>query len=427
SKAEIINNDGTQEVELSNSDKILLKHDDLTLTIEFSALDFTNPDKNQYAYMIEGQNQNWINIGNRRFVSFTNLAEGKHILRIKGANNDGVWNENGISITIIKNPPWWRTTAAYLTYFILLIAGIFFFIKLRERNLVKEKRILEERVAFRTKEISRQKEEILAQRDEIQTQMELVSEQRNKISQQNNALTDSILYAKRIQTAVLPSDKMLNELLPNYFTLFLPRDIVSGDFYWAKKVQVKSDAYIYFTVADCTGHGVPGGFVSMLSITLLNEIIRDEKDYTPAYILNQLRELIKSSLRQSNEQELKDGLDMSLCLYKPKTKELHFAGANSFIYHVSNHELTVIKGDNMPVATYFNEAPFTNHVIQLNVADTFYLFSDGYLDQFGGKKNQKFMRRNFKELIFSLQDMPFEKQKEALHQTLLDWKRIRHR
>ena len=424
SNIEIINESGKHNIDIVKNRDLILKHSDYTLTIEFAALEFTNPKKNQYAYMIEGTNKDWINIGNRRFVSFTNLAEGKHILKIKGSNNDGVWNEKGVRIIIIKKPPWWRTNIAYIIYVVLLILSVFAFIKIRERSLIRERKILEHKVKIRTKEINTQKEEILAQNDEIQTQMEIVSEQRNKISEQNKSLTDSIVYAKRIQKAIFPNNSLLKELFLDYFTLFLPRDIVSGDFYWVKKVTVNSEPYIYFSVADCTGHGVPGGFVSMLGISLLNELIKDEKDNSPADILNMLREQIKISLDQTMDKEAsKDGMDMSLCLYKPKSNELIFSAANSIIYHISENVLTEYKGNNMPVAVHYKEKPFTNGKIKLGSNDFIYLFSDGYPDQFGGENNKKFLRKNFRNLITSFKDIPFKKQEEHLQKVLFNWKK----
>ena len=182
--------------------------------------------------------------------------------------------------------------------------------------------------------------------------------------------------------------------------------------------------YIYFSVADCTGHGVPGGFVSMVGITLLNELIRDGKDYKPAYILDQLRELVKTSLSQRwDNNEVKDGLDMSLCLYKPNSNELFFAGANSFMYQISDNDFIVHRGDNMPISIYYKEKPFSDKIISLGDNDLIYLFSDGYMDQFGGEDNKKFMRNNFKKLILSMKDVPFERQKNELHEHLLKWKK----
>ncbi|RLD86187.1 MAG: pas/pac sensor protein, partial [Bacteroidetes bacterium] len=243
--------------------------------------------------------------------------------------------------------------------------------------------------------------------------------QRDQLSKQNKSISESILYAKRIQSAVLPPAAYINELLPENFILFKPRDEVSGDFYWIRQIN----QYIVIAVADCTGHGVPGAIMSMLGISFLNEIIQKREVTQANQALNELRKQIKQALRQTGKKgEADDGIDMALCALDSKTKILHYAGANNSIYLILNGELTEIKADRMPIGYYPNEKPtFTNHEIQLKDGDVFYLFSDGFMDQFGGKKGFKYKASNFQQILFENHGRPMVIQMELLEQELSNW------
>ncbi len=419
---EIINKNRKRSIELDEKKEFILNYDDFAFNIEFSALEFTNPEKNQYAYKLEGINDDWISIGNRRFVPFPDIKEGHYVLKIKGSNNDGVWNEIGLSINIIKNPPWWRTTLAYVLFGILFILLLYLIIQLRTRALVHERKHLEQQVQKRTQEIQQQKNEIEAQRDEIETQRDYTAFQRDKLKQMNDSLTDSITYAKRIQSAILPSSDLLKKVFKEFFVLYIPKDIISGDFYWAKEVIINNKKRIYFAVADCTGHGVPGSFVSMLGITLLNEIVSHKNDFSPADILNILREQVKSSFQQSwDNRNTKDGMDISLCMIEENSNQLIFAGANSRVHIFHKNELIEITGDRMPIGIYYLEKPFVDRKIDLAGGDIVYLYSDGYQDQFGGSKGLKFMRNSFRNLINETSSFPLEKQHEIFLKTLKDY------
>ncbi len=372
--------------------------------------------------MLEGLNDGWIYLGNRRFVSFSDIKEGNYVLKIKGSNNDGVWNEKGISLIIIKKPPWWRTVYAYIALGILLMLIFLLTIWIRTRALISERKYLEKQVEIRTNEIQIQKAEIEAQRDEIEVQRDYTASQRDKLKQMNDSLTDSIYYAKRIQSAILPNKEILINLFKESFILYLPKDIISGDFYWVKEIINANKRKVYFAVADCTGHGVPGGFVSMLGITLLNEIITDKKSLFPAEVLNILRDQVKHSLQQTWEnRNSKDGMDISLCMFDEETKKLTYAGANSRLHISKKDELQEIVGDRMPIGIYYNERPFTNHTINIENNDVVYLYSDGYQDQFGGNKGMKFMRKSFNKLLVQIKDLNLDTQKENILKTLKDW------
>jgi serine phosphatase RsbU (regulator of sigma subunit) len=245
----------------------------------------------------------------------------------------------------------------------------------------------------------------------------LLQAQRDQIAYQKKHITDSIEYAKMIQTAILPSLELFSHKL-EHFVLFKPRDIVSGDFYWAEEIEGK---YLIVT-ADCTGHGVPGAFMSMLGVSLLNEIIISKKISRPDLILNHLRDKIIEALKQEPEGILKDGMEMTICLFDRKSYQLQFSGANNPLYLISDGQLTQIKGDKMPVAIHDLMEPFTLHELQLKQGDTFYTFSDGYADQFGGPKRKKFLAKNFRNLLLSIQDLPMIEQGNRLDEVFTEYR-----
>jgi len=255
------------------------------------------------------------------------------------------------------------------------------------------------------------------------TKIKLAEEE---ITRQKQKITDSIIYARKIQGAVLPPDEYLAKLLPDYFIMFRPKDIVSGDFYWASH---KGDK-IMIAAADCTGHGVPGGFMSMLGMTFLNEITgrMAESELSAGNILTQLRESVKNSLRQTGKEgEAKDGMDIALCIIDRKTKELQFSGANNPLLIVRDHveeiEIINVKADEMPIGIYYNEkSRFTNHTVQLREGDLCYIFSDGYPDQFGGKHGRKFMAKRFKNMLAMHSDKPMDDQKAVIEKAFDAWK-----
>ncbi len=266
------------------------------------------------------------------------------------------------------------------------------------------------------KKIYEQNDQILEANDELIVLNEA-------ISKQNNEIIDSINYAQRIQSAMLPPETYITELLNENFILYKPRDIVSGDFYWIKQVN----QYIVLVAADCTGHGVPGAFMSMLGMSYLNEIVQRREITQANQVLNELRKQIKFSLRQHGQRdESKDGIDMALCVLDLKSMKLQYSGANNPLYLIRDvngtPELKEIKADRMPLGYYQGkDRSFVNHDIQLEIGDTFYMFSDGFIDQKGGKEEKKFMSKNFKNLLLEIHDQSMHDQKEILDKTLSDW------
>ena len=257
--------------------------------------------------------------------------------------------------------------------------------------------------------------------EELLRQHELVTEQKDIITVKNEKINNSIKYARRIQNAVMPTPEYLTEILPDYFILNKPRDIVSGDFYWVEKKNNK----LVVVAADSTGHGVPGAFMSMLGISMLNEIVNKEDCTGAGMILTELREKTKAILKQSGEQdEQKDGFDMALCIIDFENKKLEYAGAYNPLYLIRNNKLKEIKADKMPVGIHIKEKKnFTTHETELKSDDHIYLFSDGFIDQFGGEKNQKFKTKSFKDLIMSVHNKPLQTQKTILSDTFEEWKK----
>jgi serine phosphatase RsbU (regulator of sigma subunit) len=243
------------------------------------------------------------------------------------------------------------------------------------------------------------------------------------ISRQNTEIMDSITYAQRIQTAMMPPEGYFNELLDEAFILYKPRDIVSGDFFWIRQVN----QFIVLAAADCTGHGVPGAFMSLLGISFLNEIVQRREITQASEILNELRRQIKNSLRQHGQpDETKDGIDMALCAIDQKNRTMQYAGAFNPLYLIreekSNAELIEFKADRMPLGYYMGkDRAFTNHEIELEIGDTFYIFSDGFIDQKGGPDQKKFMSKKFKNLLLEIHDEPMFDQKNKLEKALTEW------
>ncbi len=253
-----------------------------------------------------------------------------------------------------------------------------------------------------------------------------VIERTYKIETQKQKITDSIKYAQKIQNAILPSNVLIKKIIPEHFIFYEPKDIVSGDFYWINKINNN----IIVAAVDCTGHGVPGAFMSMLGVALLNEIV-DKKEITqPDKILEELRKYVKASLHQTGQNdESSDGMDMSLCVIDSETNKMQFAGANNSVYIIRSNnknkeqsEFIELEPDPMPIGIFLVEYPFNNQEIQLESKDCIYLFSDGYSDQFGGKKNYKFMKAKFKELLLEISEKPMQEQKNILEKTFYDWK-----
>ncbi|MEN8122060.1 MAG: SpoIIE family protein phosphatase [Bacteroidota bacterium] len=324
-------------------------------------------------------------------------------------------------------------------------------------DIAKMNAELEDKVKERTAEIEAQKEEIEAQRDEVESQRDeiehqrdYVIEQRDLISTQNKAITDSIEYAGTIQNALLPPENVLNQYLGEHFVLFKPRDIVSGDFYWVHQRESDKDKkHVFIAAADCTGHGVPGAFLSMLGIAFLDEIVSVKEENNPARILDKLKSNVIKSLHQTGEiGKSRDGIDIALCYIDYESLRLKYAGAYNSIYIIRKNnnsdahdveaysnseyykveqnkdfELVEIKADKIPIGVSPKKSTsFKLKEFQLKKGDMIYLFSDGYVDQFGGKNRLKFLYRRFKDTLISVNGLPVQQQLIKIERVHNDWK-----
>ena len=255
--------------------------------------------------------------------------------------------------------------------------------------------------------------------EKIQVRTSDLRNAKNELEKTHKSITDSINYASRIQNAVLPDATVFDGYFQQHFVFYKPRNVVSGDFYWLKEVGRN----LIFAAADCTGHGVPGAFVSMLGVSQLNDIVQRPHANSASSILEELRKEVKASFGHSSKREAasKDGMDIALCYLNVDTQHLQFAGANNPLYIIRNSELIEIKGDRQPIGSYLRERPFTNHEIQLQKDDTLYLFSDGFVDQIGNN-NAKYMKKRFRQLLLSISDKPLNEQKELINSAYEDWK-----
>ena len=246
-----------------------------------------------------------------------------------------------------------------------------------------------------------------------------LNEQKLLVEEQNQEIKDSITYAKRIQEAILPPTKLVKEWLPQSFILYKPKDIVAGDFYWMESKK----GWIYFAVADCTGHGVPGAMVSVVCSNALSVSVIDEGKIKPSEILNRTRELVIDRFGRS-EQQIKDGMDISLCALNYKSGKMQWAGANNSLWIIrsGSKEIEAIRPDRQPIGSHLQENLFKNHELQLNSGDSVYLFSDGYPDQFGGEKGKKYKSANLKRFLLSIQDKDMEIQRKLLSEEFDSWK-----
>lgn len=459
---------------VGDSDEISLDYWQNNLEFHASILHFMSPEKNRYRFMLEGFDEVWnIGQGSEIKAKYTNLKPGTYTFKVFSYNSEGECCTIGHNVTIIISPPFWLTWTFFLLLIFLVILFLYVFISLRESRLIRKTEELENLVALRTQELSSKSEtlrlqteslhkaneeinakskvlekqnkalkesnkEITLQRNELEEQKnslanlawslqdinEEVTMQRNEIERQKVEITDSIMYANRIQQAILPSTESITELFPEHFILNKPKSIVSGDFYWTARVG----KFRIFAVVDCTGHGVPGGFMSMLGVLLLNEIVNVQKVIDPAEILNRMRDGVISLLHQTGDSdEASDGMDLSLCIINDDTKELTYSGANSvmFIYKISNppvDALIEIRSDRMPVGHHLIMTPFENRTIQLEKGDILYLYTDGIIDQFGGPHGKKFQPNNLRLFILENHKQPMSTQGEKLKEVFNQWK-----
>lgn len=374
-----------------------------SFSIEFASLNFIAPKKIQYKHRLVGFDSVWrYTDANKRFATYTNLPGGTYTFEVMATNSDGEWGDQRAHITIVIVPPFWRTTWFYSTLIVLIIGAIYSYVTIRERNLIAEKQKLEEKVNERTKEIEEQKADLL---------------------RKNTLINASINYAKRIQNVMLPQASEVKKYLPQSFVFFKPRDVISGDFYWI--LEQNNDLYI--AVADCTGHGVPGALLSLMGTTLLNEITHNGRNQQPVSILEKMNKGIIKILNQHNATPQEDSMDITLCKINKTQRTVHIVSAQQTFFHIApNQEIDVIHGDMTSIGGMFNnDIDFTSREFKYEPGASFYLFSDGFCDQFGGAENKKYQAARFKHFILDIQHEPMDKQLARIETEFDTWKNDR--
>ena len=381
------------------TNQIDLSYKENSFSFDFVGIALSNPEGVRYKVKLEGFDDDW-KIVNETSLVYSNLPHNKYVFSLIACNSAGSCSEP-ITIKINVSPPYWKTWWFYLLVFTGVVSGLFAYIKIRERTLQQEKKILEDKVNERTAEVVEKNKEL----DEI-----------------NKDITASIRYAKRIQDAILPPDDFVKRTLPNTFILFKPKDIVSGDFYW---MEDKKDVVI-FAAVDCTGHGVPGAFMSIVGHNLLDRVVGEQKITRPAQILDELNKSISDTLRQTDLEDntVRDGMDIAICSFNKKNGILEFAGAYNPLWLIRKGELIEVKANKFPIGNSKSgeNNKFTNHEIILEKGDTIYIFSDGYSDQFGGPSGKKFKSSALKQLLINSQQLNMADQRELLNNSIEAWR-----
>lgn len=370
-----------------------LKFRENYINFSYKSICLTNPEAVRYKIMLEGLDADWQDMTQQTSITYQSLPPNKYSFKVIARNSSGEWNITPIEYSFRILPPFYVRWYFISTALLILTAGFWVFIKIRERNLIREKRILEEKVKRRTADLSVANAELATK---------------------NKDITDSIKYAQRIQMAILP----LKIPFSNTFVLFKPKDIVSGDFYWLTKRNGKE----LIAAVDCTGHGVPGAFISFVGYSSLNRVVKEKGITQPSTVLDKMNEAVVSALNLKNKEAIRDGMDLALISYDIKTNILEYAGAYNPLYVVRNNELMEFKADRFPIGKSPEaEKVFTNHEVQLQAGDMIYIFSDGYADQFGGPEGKKFKTGQFKKLLVRIANHSVEEQHRILSETIENW------
>lgn len=374
-----------------------LAHNNNFMNFNVIGITMDQPQKVKYQYKLEGLDDKWGMVTDRTNASYGNLSAGTYTFMVKAQSSKGYWSKEYHYVFTVR-PPWWKTGWFRLTLIAIVITGVVIYIKWRERKLILHQKELEYKIGEATLEITQQKHLIELKHQEI---------------------TDSINYAERIQRSFLATKEMLDQNLKDYFVFFKPKDIVSGDFYWATYLPNGNFVYV---VADSTGHGVPGAIMSVLNISSLEKSIETKTE--PSEILNKTREIIIDRLKKDGTLEGgKDGMDCSLIMLDKERKMLFFAAANNPVWIIRNNELIELKPDKMPVGKHEKDSiRFTQTEMILEKGDVIYSLTDGFPDQFGGSRGKKYMYKNLKQFLVSVSHLPMTEQFKKLESEFNLWK-----
>ena len=406
----LVSNDVQQKI---LSGKKSFRHDENYLTFSFTTNQVFPLSAHTFQYKLKGRDESWQNNETSNTIRLADLSYGDYVLEVK-AIDSFKRESNIVQIPFTINRPFWLTWWFYSIMLVVAVLFIFYFVKYRERALRKRSIELESMVTERTADVVREKKEADKQRLEAEHQKEIVEEKQKEIS-------DSINYAKRIQNAILPSNRFFMTHLPASFILYLPKDIVAGDFYFMENAA----DVIILGVADCTGHGVPGAMVSVVCHNALTRSVKEFGLTMPHQILDKTRELVLETFAKSEDQ-VNDGMDIALCAIDRKKNVLYFSGANNGLFLFRNNELTEFKPDKQPIGKFIHAKPFSVLEIPFEKDDQFYLFSDGYADQFGGEAGKpggkKFKYSRLKTLLQEIHLHKPAEQQEILLNRLIAWR-----
>jgi ligand-binding sensor domain-containing protein/serine phosphatase RsbU (regulator of sigma subunit) len=377
---------------------LILPYEHNSISIDFNAVEPSKHFMVNYQYMLAGYDKTWSPILKKTEASFGNINEGEYVFKVRAQGPGGTWSEP-ISYHFKVLAPWYRTIWAYISYILLSIGVLYSFVKWRTHSLKQKQKELELIVEQRTTEVTHQKD--------------LVQEKQKEI-------LDSINYARRIQYTLLANDEFLKQNLPHHFILFKPKDIVSGDFYWATEHQ----GMFFFAICDSTGHGVPGAFMSLLNISYLNEAIKERNITQPGEIFNYVRNRLIESISKDDQQDGMDGILIRLDISKNNNKNitLHYAAANNTPIAVVNNYLIEYSKNKMPIGKGEKQESFNTYTIEISKGSMLYLYTDGYADQFGGEKGKKFKYKQLNELLLSVSNKTLQEQKEILNSNIEKWK-----
>jgi ligand-binding sensor domain-containing protein/serine phosphatase RsbU (regulator of sigma subunit) len=372
-----------------------LNYNEKSVLFDYYSICLTNPDVVRYKVKLDGADEDWRPVTDQTTAIYSALPPGKYTFNVIASNNQGIWNSKPVTYHFIIRPPFYLTWWFILASFALIVVIVVMYIKIREQNLIREKIVLEEKVKERTAEV------VLKSRE---------------IEEKNKDITASIRYAERIQRAMLPREDTFRET----FVLFMPKDIVSGDFYW----MYDNGDWQFMAVVDCTGHGVPGAFMSIIGHNSLNKVVREYGLTRPSAIVDQLNNEVMKALMQRHEKAINDGMDLALIAFNKKNFTLEFAGAYNPLYVVRQGEVFVYKGDRFPIGmtTMDEKKNFTNQPVDIRPGDMIYMCSDGYADQFGSADVKKYKSGNVKKLLSAIWNLPVNEQKERLENEILTWK-----
>ncbi len=383
-----------------DQEEIKLGYDDYEIKIKFEGISLKKPEGVKYTWILEGDDKEWSPRSSINYASYKHIKPGKYTFKVKAYNADGVGGDKVYHIKFSIDKPIWEKW----WFYVLLVLGIFsvFYglIKIREKRYVRNQAYLQKELDARTKEVVVQKEKL-----------EII----------NIDLTDSIEYAKNIQTAILPSPQTLPQLFSDSMVFYKPRDIVSGDFYWVEKYE----DVVAMAVGDCTGHGVPGAFMSLIGSALLKDISSRPAIDSPDKLMKQLDRELKEMLNKKDSKfGVHDGMDITIVAFDMTRKVLQIcSGKRPVVLYIGGEQI-LMKGDRFSVGGYgeTEDKKFTVTEYQLHKGDRFYMYSDGIVDQFGGERGKKLKNRAFLEYLDSIQGIPLKEQEQKMKQFFMDWK-----